>query len=137
MGEKTKLKSIGLKKRTPKRRLDSRFWNGLLIGAISLIAIGYIFGGYLGMLGYLMIYAGLFASAYRFIYKYFILKSFLSKTYSPCPYCDKSVLVNEDWQCDFCDRYQDEPRFLSQPCIHCGREIKSFFCEHCHKEILV
>ena len=57
------------------------------------------------------------------------------KRYYPCPNCDKSINVYEDWQCNYCNQFQKKETFISDKCIHCGRRLGSFYCEHCHEEI--
>ena len=68
------------------------------------------------------------------IRKYYRKKDF---KYLPCPYdnCTKSVLIKFDWQCDNCNNFQGSPRYISDSCVHCKRELNTVFCEHCHGEI--
>ena len=66
---------------------------------------------------------------YFYYYKY--------KLYMPCPYCNKSTLVKEDWKCDYCNNFQGKPRFLNEKCVHCRRVLKTAFCEHCHEEFKI
>lgn len=56
-------------------------------------------------------------------------------THWTCPNCNKSMLIKLDWTCPFCHKKQGEVRIIRDDCIHCKREIESFFCEHCHEEI--
>jgi hypothetical protein len=57
--------------------------------------------------------------------------------YLPCPFdnCKKSVLIKLDWQCNNCNHFQGKPRYISDSCVHCKRELETVFCEHCHGEI--
>lgn len=55
--------------------------------------------------------------------------------YLPCPECDSSVKVLENWQCEKCYNYQDRETFITEKCRHCKRKLSTVFCEHCHKEI--
>lgn len=57
--------------------------------------------------------------------------------YMSCPYCDKSIQIIENWQCDKCYQFQGEDRYINKSCIHCGRQLDSVFCEHCHEEVLL
>ncbi len=60
----------------------------------------------------------------------------LSK-FSVCPYCNKSILVYEKWQCDHCYNFQKKERYIFDKCQICGRFVDIFCCEHCHKEIRI
>ena len=57
--------------------------------------------------------------------------------YLKCPYkkCGKSLMVYENWQCDYCHNTQINKRYITQKCSFCKRYQKYTFCEHCHKEI--
>ena len=57
------------------------------------------------------------------------------KKYVVCPKCDKSILVYTKWTCDHCNNTQKKEHYITNACDHCGREIKSVFCEYCGEEI--
>lgn len=57
-----------------------------------------------------------------------------AKKYEVCPYCSKSILIKTDWQCPYCNNFQEEDRYLWERCKHCHRVLETAFCEHCHKE---
>ena len=63
--------------------------------------------------------------------------NFNKAEYVICPYCDKSVLFQYDWECDHCHNTQGVGRALNKPCVHCKRKLKSFYCDNCEKEILL
>jgi hypothetical protein len=65
-----------------------------------------------------------------------ISKKLSDKKYLNCPYCDHSVLIELDWQCDYCKKFQGKPKYICEPCSHCGKELSSAFCEHCHEEFM-
>lgn len=57
--------------------------------------------------------------------------------YANCPYCDKSTLLIDTWQCYWCNTVQPEPISFKSPCRECGRLQKSAYCEHCKREFLL
>lgn len=52
----------------------------------------------------------------------------------PCPHCDKSVKIFDEWKCDFCNNFQERVHYITDKCDHCKRKLKTVFCEHCEKE---
>lgn len=71
---------------------------------------------------------------YEYIYKVYV-KKWTVPNYFPCPYCDKSIEIYYDWQCDYCDKLQGEKRLVSERCTNCLRYLESIHCEHCDKEV--
>ncbi len=57
--------------------------------------------------------------------------------YDICPNCNQSIRIYEKWRCNFCNRLQDEERYIFEKCKHCHRRVDVFLCEHCHEEIIM
>lgn len=57
-----------------------------------------------------------------------------AKQYLDCPYCKQAVSVFYSWGCDKCNNYQAQNQYITASCSYCDKHLKSFFCEHCHKE---
>jgi len=117
-----KLKCIGLNRLLSNQKMQ-----------VSLLILGGIIFG--GIVEY-------FTNPRNFTYIFFLtailliilVSSFIKKKYLPCPYCNKSVKISENWQCPYCNEWQGKECLLNQKCKHCNRKLETAYCEHCHKE---
>ena len=78
----------------------------------------------------------------RFIYMGLLIvfsfwPSFRTKKYYNCPYCDKSILMYETWQCHHCHEIQKKPSLCFEKCQICGRYQETAVCEHCKWEFII
>jgi len=91
---------------------------------------------------YLVAFAGNFIllEILYFLLGFQILKRYEKRRplrFLPCPLCDKSVKIYEDWQCDRCNNFQGTEIYISDKCAHCNRNLNTAYCEHCHGEIIL
>ena len=68
---------------------------------------------------------------------WFEMNKVKKSTFFLCPYCDKSVVVKENWRCDSCNNLQGVERYISMKCKHCGKRLGTASCEHCEKEFII
>lgn len=57
--------------------------------------------------------------------------------YAKCPYCNKSTLLIDTWQCYWCNSIQPKPTSFKSPCGECGRLQETAYCEHCKAEFIL
>ncbi len=81
---------------------------------------------YLLVLSYLLLYVFVFRK-----------RNLPRKTHLACPYCNQSVKVFKDWQCNKCSKSQDVEKYITETCVKCGKLLDTFSCEHCHQEFLL
>lgn len=86
----------------------------------------------------LVILAYLLLLSYLLLYIFVFRKRKPSlKSNFPCPYCNQSVQVFKDWECNKCSKSQSVEKFITERCVKCGQLLERFNCEHCHQDFVL
>lgn len=122
--DKNELRSIGID------RYERRLWIIFIIINIPLLAWfmtnGMGLDRHWGTLVVFPIFTGCFC-----LYKA------NNRKYMDCPYCEHSVLIEVNWQCDWCKNSQGKAKRINERCNHCNKYLRTAFCEHCHREFRI
>lgn len=140
--EQEEIKSIGLKERA--EQFCKKFYAAVVvISLIGIIGLGQWLSMLIGsdiykldnFIGAVLFIVGVLLLGYV-VAGHIIWNVLFDRTrYLSCPYCGKSVLLKDNWQCEFCDNYQGVKRFFHKKCIFCKRVLQTCYCEHCEKEM--